>query len=671
MDAEAALLYFDALDEGNVSIPEFSASDLSCGEDSDGSGPSESAESDGDDEEVITDENIGGDSDDDVDNYAPHTANRPRERERSPLASRTRRGTGRGRGQSQGRGRGRGQRQGRGRGRTGRASAERGGRGSGRGRGHPPNGREGRGRGRRTVSITHSMWNTVDPNPQKKPEFNPGAAVGPLLPPDFSGTNEVDFFKLFFTSDLVAAIAGFTNAYANLHIAKFLYCGDKDGAWMETNLEEMYRFFALVLLMGLCKFPMIADYWSTKPLFNGSWARAIIPSRTRFQGLLCFFKVVDCFSEDAADRLKKVRFIYEHMQQKCRTLFQPGQSISVDERVVRSKARFSFRQYLPKKPVKWGTKVWALCDSKTSFCCNFSIYTGQAVPGQADVGLTQRVVQDLCVYSHNKGHVLYTDNFYTSGRLADALNQDGIQLVGTIRLNRVGVPELLRNVKHFDKHADRGCMRYERVEKKLYVQWKDRRSVTLLTTLHGANDSVMVDRNAKINGAHQVLHIQQPACIHDYNQGMSGVDTFDQHIAAYRVLRKTNKYWKTIAFDMLEVAVVNSYILFTQYRSANPGVIPRSKTYDAHEFRRQLICQLANIADDAPVPLYRQGRKPKSVPPQLITGPHLPRYSEKEKYCKYCYITEKKRRSCQTYCSTCEEYLHANHRECFYHFHHQ
>ena len=95
--------------------------------------------------------------------------------------------------------------------------------------------------------------------------------------------------------------------------------------------------------------------------------------------------------------------------------------------------------------------------------------------------------------------------------------------------------------------------------------------MTLLTTVHRASDSAMIDRNTKIDGAHQVLSIPQPACIHDYNQYMSGVDTFDQHIAAYRVLRKTNKYWKTIAFDILDVAVVYSYILSTQYRSAHPG----------------------------------------------------------------------------------------------------
>ena len=88
------------------------------------------------------------------------------------------------------------------------------------------------------------MWNAIDPNPQEIPEFNPDVAVGPQLPPHFAGKNEIDFFKLFFTTSLVSEIACFTNAYANLHIVKFLYCANNDGTWRETNVEEMYRFFA-------------------------------------------------------------------------------------------------------------------------------------------------------------------------------------------------------------------------------------------------------------------------------------------------------------------------------------------------------------------------------------------------------------------------------------------
>lgn len=50
------------------------------------------------------------------------------------------------------------------------------------------------------------------------------------------------------------------------------------------------------------------------------------------------------------------------------------------------KTAFVLNKYLPKKPVKWGTKVWPICNPESSYCYNFSIYTGQALEGQPNVG---------------------------------------------------------------------------------------------------------------------------------------------------------------------------------------------------------------------------------------------------------------------------------------------
>ena len=40
-------------------------------------------------------------------------------------------------------------------------------------------------------------------------------------------------------------------------------------------------------------------------------------------------------------------------------------------------------------------------------------------------------------------------------------------------------------------------------------------------------------------------------------RGMGGVDMFDQRAAAYHVLRRTKKYWKSIFLDMIDVVGVN------------------------------------------------------------------------------------------------------------------
>ena len=51
-------------------------------------------------------------------------------------------------------------------------------------------------------------------------------------------------------------------------------------------------------------------------------------------------------------------------------------NVSIDEQMLETKARISFLQYLPKKPKKWGVKLWVLADSLNGYVPAFEIYTG-------------------------------------------------------------------------------------------------------------------------------------------------------------------------------------------------------------------------------------------------------------------------------------------------------
>ena len=174
---------------------------------------------------------------------------------------------------------------------------------------------------------------------------------------------------------------------------------------------------SLLVYRGVCRLPHAEHYWSKATLLAGSWARSMISTCNRFYALQLFLHVVDSALEDQNDKLRKVRHLNDHMKKKRLELYQPSRNVAIDERMVRSKARFGFKQYIKNKPVRFGVKVFALCDSATKYLCNFKIYTGRAQSGQVEQNLASSVVLELMQPFLDQGYYLFTDNFYTSPTL--------------------------------------------------------------------------------------------------------------------------------------------------------------------------------------------------------------------------------------------------------------
>ena len=668
MDPLAVLAGMDAMDAAGVPVEEIADSDefddlsdfdsdfdgLSSGEEErlDNGLLGEGVSCDGELSDVVASDSqlsASDDSDDDFDDGAVR---------------------GRGRGARGGRGRGARGGPGRGRGR-GRGNAVGRGRGNNQGRGRGARGRGVGGRGRGGFHANYdpaSGYNDVDDGGLNDfPEFTPGTAPGLHLPDDFHPTCESDFFKLFFTAEVVDSMVQFTNAYAVANIANKPAYANTNGEWTPTTRVEMYRFLALLLFQAYFKLPEMEEYWSTDSLFDGNYARSMISSRTRFKALLTFLKVVDHDQEDPDDRLRKVRFLYNTVCEKCQSLFVPGQCLSVDERMIKHKGKAIFKQYLPKKPVKWGFKVFSVCDAETGMLCKFEIYTGQAGANDGE-GLTHAVVLRLTDHLADAGRILFTDNFYTSAALAESLLERGSHLVGTVRANRRGFPAQLKtDVKSFEKHAERGETRYVRNGDILIQQWKDRRVVSMLSTVHRGNSHIMVTRHTKVNGQHTALNIRQPTCVRDYNKKMGGVDSFDQRAAAYRTLRRTRKYWKSIFLDIIDIVAVNSFLLFQLYRQQNPGAIGRPRQYRRRHFQTNLIRQLANIDWKVPPPKRCYRLSAAHQPPAAHL--HLPGHRAQKRNCVYCWDTDRAQRKCVSFCRTCEVHLHTSERECFAKYH--
>ena len=74
------------------------------------------------------------------------------------------------------------------------------------------------------------------------------------------------------------------------------------------------------------------------------------------------------------------------------------------------------KQYLPKKPIKRGSKIWMRADSVNGYVSKFSVYTGK-VKDAPERDLGGNVVRALSENLQHKNYHLYFDNFFSSAAL--------------------------------------------------------------------------------------------------------------------------------------------------------------------------------------------------------------------------------------------------------------
>ena len=212
------------------------------------------------------------------------------------------------------------------------------------------------------------------------------------------------------------------------------------------------------------------------------------------------------------------------------------------------------------------------------------------------------------------------------------------------------------------------------------IQWNDRSAVTVMSTLHHGDKSDSCIRHTKEPKykPYKKLRVPRPVAIGDYNKHMGGVDKSDQMIKYYEVLHKSLKYWKKIFLHMIDMAVYNAFIMFTQLQLENRRGerLTRPAGYAQKDFRIELMRGLAGIGDDEDPPLYVPPARapPPSPPPD--NPPDNPRHSshvpiilETRGNCPVCRVSGHYNR-CRYACEQCNVPLCISaERDCFKVYH--
>ena len=370
-----------------------------------------------------------------------------------------------------------------------------------------------------------------------------------------SGASELSFLMLLFTADIILNIVDQTNRFAAQCQADRAV---RDPSWYDTTIEEMKAYLGMNILMGIHVLPQIGNYWSSDDYLGVHGIMAVM-SRSRFKKITQYLHINDnttavARGERGYDPLHKIRPLLSATSNSFARRYRPGRDLSIDEAMVAFKGRSFMKQYMPAKPVKWGFKVWTVAEAATGYVCGYEIYTGRrAVPSQH--GLGYDVVMQLTeVYQYQRRH-LYFDNFFSSVQLMRDLEQCLTYACGTVRSNRKGLPPAIKK----PGRMQRGESIKWQSGNLVAVVWHDNRDVRMLSTNTNPEDGVVQRRVGR-----EVLAVPCPNSVINYNAHMGGVDLADQKRSYYGVGRESVKFWRYLVWYILNTAIINSYIIYTQ-----------------------------------------------------------------------------------------------------------
>ena len=341
-------------------------------------------------------------------------------------------------------------------------------------------------------------------------------------------------FKLLMSCQVVKKIVDFTNLEGQ---RRFPY-------WMRTSVDEMYRFFGVLLMAGAFhdNKTRVSELWGAegRQIYNQCM------SRNRFTELVTCIRFDDRRQRNLSDKFSPLRNIFSEVVTNFKSAYKAGCSVTVDEQLVKFRGRCPFKMYIPSKPGKYGIKLWALADAETFYCLNLLPYIGRTgnVPERQQ---GQRVVLELTDMLTDSGRNVYMDNFFSSLLLARTLLGRQLTMTGTIRKNKPELPkEMLPNPHRAIKSSNFGFQKDVAIVS--YVP-KRNKAVILISTQFLSNDIAEEEH-------------KKPKAILEYNHGKGGVDSLDQLLRTYNCIRKCNRWSMVLFMNLLNIAAYNALVLY-------------------------------------------------------------------------------------------------------------
>ena len=258
--------------------------------------------------------------------------------------------------------------------------------------------------------------------------------------------------KTFLTDDSIQNIVDSTNKYAEILLENPAIQTRMNNSQHSIfslrklkNLDEMWLYITVTLLMGIANKPQYHMYCTTlhvsaTPIFS----RLIC--RDRYEQLQKMIHFSNPEEEENTESLKKLRELIDHLSNVYYENYNPEQNLAVHEYLSLWKSCLAFKICIPSKRERYGIKLYVVYESDTGYLLRFIVYTGGSTVYQEPVeelskqfddhANPSKVVLSLLRGFYNKGYCVILDNFYTSSEITKELLSLEVNCYGTLLKNK-------------------------------------------------------------------------------------------------------------------------------------------------------------------------------------------------------------------------------------------
>lgn len=365
-------------------------------------------------------------------------------------------------------------------------------------------------------------------------------------------TDEVSAFHKIIDLSMVDDIVKYTNIYIEYKRNAVSYERNRD--CQDTTRCEILALIGTLFIIGTKKgsHTNVLELWAT----NGTGIQILraVMSYKRFLFLLRCLRFDDKSTRNErkqTDKLAPIRSMLDSFVKNCKNSYSMSEYVTIDEMLHPFRGRCNFVQNISSKPARYGLRCFAMCDAKTFYTSNLEIYCGKQPSGPFCVSNSPtNIVKRLTEPIKGSNRNLTTDNWYTSLPLATYLLKKKITLLGTMHRNKPEIPSEFLPRKNREIQSSLFGFR-KQATLVSYVP-KQNKAIILLSTMHNLPD---IDEKSG-----------KPEILLSYNETKGAVDTVDKMCAVYSVSRITNRWPLALFFAILNIAGINSQILyFTKY----------------------------------------------------------------------------------------------------------